>query len=100
MKGHRLAADGPANSLLEIGAEVLQARPSPSLNELSDLGQTRRHGDRVSREGSRLVNGAVRRKMVHDFRSAAECAHRQTASDHLAERGQIWHDVEQFLCAT
>src|SRR5260221_10627528 len=60
----------------------------PRLYHELQPGQTRRHGDRVARQRARLVHRAEWRELLHDVAPAAECAERQTAADHLAERGE------------
>ena len=71
------------------------AGPPQNLHRL----HSRRHGQRISRERAGLIDRPKRRKLLHDFRRAAESAHRQTAADDLPQRRQIRLNTEKFLCA-
>ena len=48
MKSERFAFDSRKHPLFELFAEFFQARPSAALDQLTELGQSCRHGDRVS----------------------------------------------------
>ena len=61
--------------------------------------QPRRHRQRIARERPRLVDRAGRRDLAHDVRAPAVGAHRQSAADHLAERGQVRPDAVALLRA-
>ena len=68
-------------------------------NEL-ERRQSRSHRHRISRERACLVDGPERRNLFHDVAPAAEGAHRQPATDHLAERREIRRDAEARLSPT
>ena len=46
--------------------------------------QSRGHGYRIAGEGAGLIDGAIRRDLVHDVRTAAKSAHRHAAADDFA----------------
>src|SRR5699024_7144043 len=60
-------------------------------------GMARCHGERVSTQGSRLINRALRSKMVHDFISCGKSAHGQAPTDYLSESRDIGTDIKIFL---
>ena len=56
-----------------------------------------RHGHRIPRKRSRLVNPAERRNLLHHVQTAAISAHRHASADNLAESGQVRLDAVQPL---
>ena len=60
---------------------------------------SRGHGERVPREGARLVNGSGRGQMLQDGSVAADRADRQSSPDNLAQAGEVGADAGQGLPA-
>ena len=54
---------------------------------------SRRGGERVSRQGSRLVDGTAGRQLGQQVAPPAERAHRQSAPDDLAEAPEVGRDA-------
>src|ERR1700682_5822432 len=85
--------------LLELRAEFFEQFPATYSIQLAQLRKTGRHGERIPRKRSRLIDRTVRRKFVHDFPSPAKRTDRQTAADHFSECGQVRSDSINFLGA-
>ena len=94
-----VSPESSPDAFLQARAELFQAVIRVPVQEFPELGQARRHGDRVAGEGARLVHGAERGKAVHDFRPAAEGSHREAAADDLPHAGEVRRDAVKLLYA-
>ena len=63
------------------------------------MGKTRRHGNRVSGQGARLIDGAERCHLLHQLPAAAVGANRHTAADNFAIGHKIGTDTIVLLGA-
>src|SRR5205814_2051019 len=88
-----------ARESLKLRAEFFEEFPAIDPFELTQLRQSRRHRQRISRKRPRLINWSIRGKLVHDFGASPECADRQTTADHFTQHGQIRFDSINFLSA-
>ena len=77
-----------ANERDARGQRLVVGRP-----HLAQHRQSRRRGERVSRQRARLVDGAARRQLGHDVTPATEGADREPAADHLAEAPEVGRDA-------
>ena len=66
---------------------------------LAQRGQTGRHGHGIPGERARLVDGALGRDQSHQVRTTTVCPHGHSASDDLAERGEIGPHLKALLSA-
>ncbi len=80
---------------LELGIEGLLV--GDEVFERSDSGG---HGERISAEGSGLIDRAEGSQMIHDVGAPAEGSAGQAPADDLAERGEVGLDVVEALSAT
>src|SRR2546423_2558104 len=53
--------------------------------EFAQLGQSRGQSEWISGQSPRLIDRALRRKMVHDFGTSAKCTHREPSSDDFSK---------------
>ena len=92
------AAATPSTS---FGAEAFEPRINLRLffTQNFQLRDSRRHRQRISRKRSRLIHRAERRDHVHDFRSSAVSANRQSAADDFSQGREIRLDAVQLLRA-
>ena len=81
MRGHQGGINGVA-----AGAQGLEH------------GQSGGHGEGISAEGSGLVDGAERRDLVHQRGRAAVGAYGESATNHLAQGGEVWPNGVELLC--
>ena len=86
--GRMLAAATVAH--LNIKAELV-ATPGEAgaVIELPQLGESRRHGERIPTERASLIDRTDRREQVHDIRTTAEGTDRKPAANNLAEAAEI-----------
>src|SRR6266508_1495901 len=75
--------NGTSSEFFELRAKLFQQFPSVDAFEFTQLHETRSHRQRIARQRARLVNGAIWRKLVHDFGSPAECADWQSAANYF-----------------
>src|SRR5690606_25911999 len=71
------------------GGEPFQLRMRPQLAYELELGDPRRHGHRVPRESSSLIDGSGGGDLVHEVSASAVGTDWQSAADHLPQRRQI-----------
>ena len=67
--------------------------------QFTHSGKPCRHRDRISRQGTSLVNSAERSNLLHHIQATAISAHRHAAADNLTERGEIRLNAIETLCA-
>ena len=75
-------------SLLQLGAAGIQVRVDGGISQGQGL-NTRRNRQRVTGEGTRLVDGADRRQVLHDLTLTSQRRDGHTATNDLAERENI-----------
>ena len=81
----------------EVIAKVCKMLISAVLIEFLELGEAGNHGEGVSAEGSRLVDGTIGRELIHDIGPSAEGSHGKSAADDLAHGGEVRGEVFEFL---
>src|SRR5919106_596505 len=91
--------DGLARELFELCAKFFQQFPSIDSFQVPQLREAGRHCERISGQCSRLVNGTVGRKLIHNFGAPAERADWQSAADYFAKRREVGFDSIDLLCA-
>src|SRR5262250_161895 len=89
--------DRLSRELFELRTERFEQFPTVDSFQLAQLRETSCHRQRISRQCSGLINGAVGRKPVHDFRASAECANWQAAADNFSKGREIRCDAVDFL---
>ena len=75
-------------SLLQLGAAGVKVRVDGGISQGQGR-NTRRDGQRVTGEGTRLVDGADRRQVLHDLTLTGQRRDGHTATNDLAERENI-----------
>ena len=85
---------------LEGGAGLFQLGPTIDTLHFAELRKTRRHSDRVAGKRACLIDGAVRRELVHDFRTTAEGSNRQSTANHFPHRSKVGLNLKDLLRPT
>src|SRR5690606_16494573 len=57
------------------------------------------HGERISAEGSGVINGAFGGEVIHDFATSAKSSDWESAADDFAHGGEVGDDFFAFLNA-
>ena len=100
VEGQRLTLDRGADRFLHLCAKRLKECPSVDALHLLELGETRREGEGIPREGSCLIDGAERGEMIHDLGAASECPDGEASSDDLSQGGEVGSNSVNFLSAS
>ena len=79
-------------SVAEIDSRFFEGRVGFPLEEVQ-CGDPGRHGEGITREGSRLVDGPRGGEVFHDRLAAADRADREAAPDDLSQTGKIGGDA-------
>src|SRR5690554_2074333 len=79
-----------------LGQGIVEAR----LTHLGQQGNAGGHGQRVARQGTRLIDRAQWRNLFHDLALATKGPHRHAPTDNLAQTSQIRLNAEVRLGAS
>ena len=79
--------------------EVFEQRVAVFLLQLTQLGQTGGKGHGIAAERAGLIHGAERREVIHDVCTSTKGSDGQSATDDLAEAGEVRRDLLQLLHA-
>ena len=88
--------DDPREAGLEARAEDLEAGVERGA-EVRERRERGADGDRIAAERAGLVDGAERGELLHDGALAAVDGQRESASDDLAEAGQVGSEPRPLL---
>ena len=80
--------DGPGEAVSETSDVLRQERVRLRV-QLLEHGQAGGGGERVARQGPRLVHGPARGQLRHEIAPAPERGERQAPADHLPEAEQV-----------
>ncbi len=95
-----LLARGGQQARGQVVGQLAQLRVDTRLVDLVQAGVASGHGDRVTGQGTGLVDRAGRCQRFHHLTASAEGAYRHAATDDLAQAGQIRGHVVVLLRAT